>query len=125
VIEIAADIVRQGAAGLVPPAPVFLQALHHDPVEVAAQHTTQHQRFRLALAGDLDDRGVGCHPGRSDGRRETPWAMMPPERPAAGWGVAAPLRDQPLDLRERRRAQPVTPQGRAAGEQLVQQHPSA
>ena len=47
--QVALDVAGQAAGRLVPPAAVFLEGLHHDPVEIAAHQPGQPGRVGLAL----------------------------------------------------------------------------
>ncbi len=51
-IQVAAQVGRQGVGRLVPPVAVLLQALHHDPVQLAAHGPVQVTRVGLAIDRD-------------------------------------------------------------------------
>ena len=53
VVQVALDVPGQPAGRLVPPRPVLLQALHHDPVELAAHQLRQPRRLGLPRRRDL------------------------------------------------------------------------
>ena len=87
---------------LVPPPSVLLQRLHHDPVE-------------LAPHGAVEPPRVGPPPGR-DGRERLPQGA----EPRAGLRRLL-LADDPPHLVERRLAERLAVERRAAGQQLVEQ----
>jgi hypothetical protein len=41
VIEVSLDVTREAVGRFVPPGAIFLQALHHDPVHIAAQQVNE------------------------------------------------------------------------------------
>ena len=102
--QVALQIGGQGAGGFVAAGAVFFQALHHDPVELAAEHLTQAARVEAAL--DRERRkGLGIQ--RADalaGTRRLVFADDPPHLVVAGV------------------AQGRAVEGRGAGQQLVEQN---
>ncbi len=99
----ALDVLGQGAGRLVATVAVLLQALHHDPVQLAAEQLAQPPRVTLAL--DRDGRGALS-------QRAEP-------RARAGWLLLA---DDPAHLVVAHLPQPLPVERRGAGQQLVEQH---
>ena len=58
--QVVLHVARQAAGGLVPPRPVLLQALHHDPVQLAPHQLRQPVRLGLARRRDLRQHGPSC-----------------------------------------------------------------
>ena len=101
--EVALDVLGEAVGRLVPPRPVLLQRLHHDPVEVAADELRQPGRLDLALGRD---------------RRQVLSRLRKPRARLRRLLLA----DPPQDLGEGRLAQRLALQRRRAGQQLVEQH---
>jgi len=102
-MQVARDVPGQPAGRLVPPRPVLLQALHHDPVDLAPHQFRQPRRLGPPRRRDL----------RQVARAREPHAG--PRRLL--------LLDQPHQLAQRSLAQPLPLQRRRAGQQLIKQHP--
>ena len=77
----------QGTGCLIPPRPVLLQRLHHDPVEFAAHQGAQLRRLDLPIGRDRWQDLAAAEPGAGLG-----WFLLP---------------DDPQHFVERRRAQPL------------------
>ena len=75
--QVALDVAGEAAGRLVPPRPVLLQRLHHDPVQLAAHQLRQPRRLGLAPA----PRSSAAH--RCDSRRAACWASAAPPRGSA------------------------------------------
>ena len=101
----AQDVLGQGVGGLVAARAVFLNALHHDPVQVAADAPRQAGRVDLSPGGDAG-KGIEAAEAQAGGGRLF-------------------LADDALNLGKGGAAQPAGVEGQGAGEQLVQQHAQA
>ena len=69
ILQMPAEVGGEAVGGFVAAAAVFLERLHHDPVEVAADLFAEFQRLSAALAGDVRKGGAeGADAGARFGR---------------------------------------------------------